>query len=157
MLRWPTPLALGLSATALPQEHHQHGKHYTYKLYAELCEAADRAQLAVENITWTTEHFQHVAEQQNSAENPPAPANPLVDDDTDAFATALWEHRYVVFDIGLWAPSRGQRNFRRMISSHPYLRSSAAPARKPAMFGATELVRSSTSSEDALAELRDAR
>jgi NadR type nicotinamide-nucleotide adenylyltransferase len=76
----------------------EYGRHFTYELYREAWDAATEAGLPkpnVDDIVWTTDHFRHIGEQQTRWENEAALANPLVIADTDAFATTVWERRYV--------------------------------------------------------------
>jgi HTH-type transcriptional repressor of NAD biosynthesis genes len=74
------------------------GREFTYRLYDEARAAAisdGRAMPAVEDLVWTTDHFTEIAAEQTRREDAAALAHPLVIADTDAFATMLWERRYV--------------------------------------------------------------
>jgi HTH-type transcriptional repressor of NAD biosynthesis genes len=76
----------------------EYGRRYTY----ELLDAAEKQALAagspapaVDDIVWLPEHFRHIAETQTGMEDAAALACALVIADTDAFATSLWERRYL--------------------------------------------------------------
>jgi HTH-type transcriptional repressor of NAD biosynthesis genes len=76
----------------------EYGRRYTY----ELLDAAEKQALvagspapAVDDIVWLPEHFRHIAERQTGMEDAAALACALVIADTDAFATSLWERRYL--------------------------------------------------------------
>ncbi|MFT3660461.1 MAG: AAA family ATPase [Gordonia sp. (in: high G+C Gram-positive bacteria)] len=76
----------------------EYGREFTYRLHEEACteaQAAGRPAPGVEDLVWRTEHFAHIAVEQSRREDEAALAHPLVIADTDAFATALWERRYV--------------------------------------------------------------
>lgn len=88
---------------ALPGNHgmrrvEEYGRHFTYRLYEEAREAAAREGRPVptlDDLEWTTAQFTAIAARQTRWENDAALAHPLVIADTDAFATMLWERRYV--------------------------------------------------------------
>ncbi|MFT4085835.1 MAG: AAA family ATPase [Gordonia sp. (in: high G+C Gram-positive bacteria)] len=76
----------------------EYGRQFTYELYDDACarsRAAGRPEPAVEDLVWRTEHFARIARRQQRWEDDAALAHPLVVVDTDAFATSLWERRYV--------------------------------------------------------------
>jgi nicotinamide riboside kinase len=58
-------------------------------------ELAAKTGTGMDDLVWTTEHFANIAHQQTRLENAAALACPLVIADTDAFATSIWERRYV--------------------------------------------------------------
>jgi HTH-type transcriptional repressor of NAD biosynthesis genes len=66
----------------------EYGRTFTYELAAQTGGGMDK-------LVWTTEHFAHIAARQTELENAAAEACPLVIADTDAFATTIWERRYV--------------------------------------------------------------
>jgi HTH-type transcriptional regulator, transcriptional repressor of NAD biosynthesis genes len=66
----------------------EYGRTFTYELAAKTGAGMD-------DLVWTTEHFANIAHQQTRLENAAALACPLVIADTDAFATSIWERRYV--------------------------------------------------------------
>jgi HTH-type transcriptional repressor of NAD biosynthesis genes len=66
----------------------EYGREFTYQLAAESGGGMDE-------LVWTTEQFGHIASVQTERENAAALASPLVVADTDAFATSIWERRYV--------------------------------------------------------------
>lgn len=58
--------------------------------------AADAAAPSLEEISWTASDFDQVAARQTARENRAAAAgSPLLICDTDAFATSVWERRYL--------------------------------------------------------------
>ncbi|QRY62138.1 AAA family ATPase [Gordonia sp. PDNC005] len=100
-----TTLARGLvdHYRSLPGHHgmrrvEEYGREFTYSLYRQTREAAARAGRptpTLDGLEWTTEQFTAIAAEQTRRENDAARAHPLVIADTDAFATMLWERRYV--------------------------------------------------------------
>jgi HTH-type transcriptional regulator, transcriptional repressor of NAD biosynthesis genes len=66
----------------------EYGRTFTYEL-------ARQTGGGMDDLVWTTEHFAHIAARQTENENAAALACPLVIADTDAFATSIWERRYV--------------------------------------------------------------
>jgi HTH-type transcriptional repressor of NAD biosynthesis genes len=72
--------------TIVPVE--EYGRTFTYQLAANTGGGMD-------DLVWTTEQFAHIATRQTELENAAALACPLVIADTDAFATSIWERRYV--------------------------------------------------------------
>lgn len=48
-----------------------------------------------DEVLWTSADFAHIAEEQTRRENAAAGSSPLLICDTDAFATAVWERRYL--------------------------------------------------------------
>ncbi|TPW70725.1 AAA family ATPase [Schumannella sp. 10F1B-5-1] len=87
--RWPHP---GLASVP------EYGREFTYALHARTAEAAaaeGRPAPSMDDLVWLPEHFGHIASEQNAREDAAALRSPLVIGDTDAFATTLWERRYV--------------------------------------------------------------
>ncbi|TPW76019.1 AAA family ATPase [Schumannella soli] len=87
--RWPHP---GLQSVP------EYGREFTYLLHAEAsaaASAAGRPAPVMDDLVWRPEHFALIAHEQNAREEEAALALPLVIADTDAFATTLWERRYV--------------------------------------------------------------
>lgn len=72
----------------------EYGRAFTYDLHAQASRVAGH-DVPVESITWLPEHFGAIAREQTAREDAAAHACPLVIADTDAFATELWERRYV--------------------------------------------------------------
>jgi NadR type nicotinamide-nucleotide adenylyltransferase len=72
--------------TIMPVE--EYGRTFTYELAAV-------SGAGINDLVWTTEHFAHIAASQTDLENVAADASPLVIADSDAFATSVWERRYV--------------------------------------------------------------
>ncbi|WP_395245475.1 AAA family ATPase [Agromyces sp. MMS24-K17] len=72
----------------------EYGRDFTYELHAETEERLGR-EVAMDDLVWLPEHFARIAERQNELEDAAAMACPLVIADTDAFATELWERRYL--------------------------------------------------------------
>lgn len=90
----------------------EYGRDYTeIKWSAErrLAEQAGRTPPALDDIVWTVEDFDAVAAEQTRSENDAARrTSPLLVCDTDAFATAVWERRYLGSDARTgqrWAQS----------------------------------------------------
>jgi len=77
----------------------EYGREYTVTKWAAACAAARAAgspEPALDQVTWTREDFDVVGREQTRRENAAAArAGPLVVCDTDAFATAIWERRYL--------------------------------------------------------------
>jgi NadR type nicotinamide-nucleotide adenylyltransferase len=77
----------------------EYGRDYTVTKWAAAVSAARCAgspEPGLDEITWTREDFDVVAREQTRRENAAAAAaGPLVVCDTDAFATATWERRYL--------------------------------------------------------------
>jgi nicotinamide riboside kinase len=72
----------------------EYGRDYTAIKWAR--DRAARAELALDDLEWTAEDFDAVATEQTRRENDAAAAgSPLLICDTDAFATAVWERRYL--------------------------------------------------------------
>lgn len=75
------------------------GRDYTMTKWQEArsaAVAARRTEPALEELEWTTADFDAVAAEQTRRENEAAAAgSPLVVCDTDAFATSVWERRYL--------------------------------------------------------------
>ncbi|GAA2619176.1 AAA family ATPase [Paractinoplanes durhamensis] len=70
------------------------GRELTERKLAELREAEPAA--TVFDVTWDRDDFVTVAEEQNRAEDAAARAgSPVLFGDTDAFATTIWEERYL--------------------------------------------------------------
>lgn len=76
----------------------EYGREFTYELHGR---AAAEAQASgspapdVEDLVWLPEHFAHIARTQTRMEQSAALECALVIADTDAFATSLWERRYI--------------------------------------------------------------
>jgi NadR type nicotinamide-nucleotide adenylyltransferase len=76
----------------------EYGRRFTYELHARVsAEARVSGSPApdVDDLVWLPEHFSHIAHTQTAVEQSAALACALVIADTDAFATSLWERRYV--------------------------------------------------------------
>jgi nicotinamide riboside kinase len=87
----------------------EYGRTFTYELFdrtfAEAHEAlantlaesldAQPQSITMDDLVWTADHFELIANHQTELENAAAEACPLVIADTDAFATAVWERRYL--------------------------------------------------------------
>jgi NadR type nicotinamide-nucleotide adenylyltransferase len=75
------------------------GRDYTITKWRQACAdaaAAGRAEPALEELQWTTTDFDVVAAEQTRRENSAAASgSPLLVCDTDAFATSVWERRYL--------------------------------------------------------------
>jgi NadR type nicotinamide-nucleotide adenylyltransferase len=72
----------------------EYGREYTTAKWAR--GRATRPDLALDDLEWTTDDFDAVAIEQTRRENAAASAgSPLLVCDTDAFATAIWERRYL--------------------------------------------------------------
>jgi NadR type nicotinamide-nucleotide adenylyltransferase len=76
----------------------EYGRRFTYELHERLSGQARSAGLpvpGVDDLVWLPEHFGHIARTQTRLEQSAALACALVIADTDAFATLLWERRYI--------------------------------------------------------------
>ena len=73
----------------------EYGRTFTYELFNSLPEPVEGPKPSMDDLVWTTEHFTHIATHQTELEQAAADACPLVIADTDAFATAIWERRYL--------------------------------------------------------------
>lgn len=76
----------------------EYGRRFTYELHARaLAEshASGSPEPAIDDLVWLPEHFAHIARTQTAMEQAAALVSSLVIADTDAFATSLWERRYV--------------------------------------------------------------
>jgi HTH-type transcriptional repressor of NAD biosynthesis genes len=76
----------------------EYGRRFTYELHERLSAQARSAGMTapdVDDLVWLPEHFGHIARTQTRMEQSAALACALVIADTDAFATSLWERRYV--------------------------------------------------------------
>lgn len=72
----------------------EYGRDYTSIKWAR--ERTARPSLALDDLEWTADDFDAVATEQTRRENAAAAAgSPLLVCDTDAFATAVWERRYL--------------------------------------------------------------
>jgi NadR type nicotinamide-nucleotide adenylyltransferase len=72
----------------------EYGRDYTTIKWER--ERASRPDLALDDLEWTAEDFDLVAAEQTRRENAAAEAgSPLLVCDTDAFATTVWERRYL--------------------------------------------------------------
>jgi HTH-type transcriptional repressor of NAD biosynthesis genes len=72
----------------------EYGRDYTTIKWTR--ERVSRPDLALDELEWTAEDFDIVAAEQTRLENAAAQAgSPLLVCDTDAFATAVWERRYL--------------------------------------------------------------
>jgi HTH-type transcriptional repressor of NAD biosynthesis genes len=103
----------------------EYGRQYTVIKWEAARAAARGAGLpepALEEITWTREDFDIVAGEQTRRENAAAAgAGPLVVCDTDAFATAIWERRYLgaaARGPQPWATSHLPRHDLYLLTSH---------------------------------------
>lgn len=77
----------------------EHGRDYTIEKWEAAKAAAAAAGLpepTLDNLVWTTRDFRVVAARQTATENAAAlSGSPVLICDTDAFATSVWEYRYV--------------------------------------------------------------
>lgn len=76
----------------------EYGRRFTYELHARAmaeARATGEPVPAVDDLVWLPEHFAHIAREQTRMEHAAAVDCALVIADTDAFATSLWERRYV--------------------------------------------------------------
>jgi HTH-type transcriptional repressor of NAD biosynthesis genes len=76
----------------------EYGRRFTYELHeraAAEARASGSPEPAIDDLVWLPEHFAHIARTQTRMEQSAALACALVIADTDAFATSLWERRYV--------------------------------------------------------------
>ena len=84
--------------------------------------AAGRPEPALEELEWTAPDFDAVAAEQTRRENEAAAAgSPLVVCDTDAFATSVWERRYLggrARGLQPWATSGLPRHDVYLLTSH---------------------------------------
>jgi len=76
----------------------EYGREYTalkWDRARATARAEGRPEPALEDLVWTAEDFARIAAEQTRQEEKAArEGSPLVVCDTDAFATAVWEHRY---------------------------------------------------------------
>jgi NadR type nicotinamide-nucleotide adenylyltransferase len=103
----------------------EYGREYTvikWEAARAAARGAGRPEPALEEITWTREDFDMVAGEQTRRENAAAAgAGPLVICDTDAFATAIWERRYLgaaARGPQPWATSHLPRHDLYLLTSH---------------------------------------
>jgi len=103
----------------------EHGREYTLTKWTTARAAARTAgspEPALDEITWTQEDFDVVAREQTRRENAAAAgAGPLVVCDTDAFATAIWERRYLgpaARGLPSWAQDDLPRHDLYLLTSH---------------------------------------
>jgi HTH-type transcriptional repressor of NAD biosynthesis genes len=76
----------------------EYGRRFTYELHERASAAAQASgspRPDVDDLVWLPEHFAHIAREQTRMEQAAALECSLVIADTDAFATSLWERRYV--------------------------------------------------------------
>jgi HTH-type transcriptional repressor of NAD biosynthesis genes len=76
----------------------EYGRRFTYELHERASAEADASgspRPGVDDLVWLPEHFAHIAHEQTRLEQAAALDCSLVIADTDAFATSLWEGRYV--------------------------------------------------------------
>ncbi|MBF4633961.1 AAA family ATPase [Agreia pratensis] len=76
----------------------EYGRRFTYELHERAAADAAASGLpgpAIDDLVWLPEHFAHIAREQTRMEQAAALDCALVIADTDAFATSLWERRYV--------------------------------------------------------------
>jgi NadR type nicotinamide-nucleotide adenylyltransferase len=76
----------------------EYGRRFTYELHERAtieAHASGAPAPGVEDLVWLPEHFASIARTQNDMEQSAALVCALVIADTDAFATTLWERRYV--------------------------------------------------------------
>jgi len=76
----------------------EYGRRFTYDLHARAAaesHASGSPAPAIDDLVWLPEHFAQIARTQTAMEQDAALACSLVIADTDAFATSLWERRYV--------------------------------------------------------------
>lgn len=76
----------------------EYGRRFTYELHDRATAEANASGApapGVDDLVWLPEHFAHIARTQTRMEQSAALACALVIADTDAFATSLWERRYV--------------------------------------------------------------
>ncbi|BDZ51224.1 hypothetical protein GCM10025867_34650 [Frondihabitans sucicola] len=76
----------------------EYGREFTYELFERAAAAAREMGApvpALDDLVWEGSHFGQIAREQTIREEAAAQAAPLVVADTDAFATSLWERRYV--------------------------------------------------------------
>ncbi|RDI24037.1 NadR type nicotinamide-nucleotide adenylyltransferase [Rhodococcus sp. AG1013] len=77
----------------------EYGRQATHDKLAQL--RAVRPDVAVEELTWTGDDFAHIAVEQTRMEESAArTGSPVLICDTDAFATTVWERRYLGTDSG---------------------------------------------------------
>ena len=70
------------------------GRDYTYRKLHEL--QRSRPDATMDDVVWTDEDFRVIAKEQNWLEETAAEiSGPLLLCDTDAFATAIWQERYL--------------------------------------------------------------
>jgi HTH-type transcriptional regulator, transcriptional repressor of NAD biosynthesis genes len=103
----------------------EYGREYTVTKWAAACAAARAAgspEPALDQVTWTREDFDVVGSEQTRRENAAAAgAGPLVVCDTDAFATAIWERRYLgaaARGLQPWARDELPRHDLYLLTSH---------------------------------------
>ena len=92
----------------------EYGREYTELLLAQQGVIENDPQAPVHSAEWTAEDFANIAVEQQRLENDAAAAgSPVLFCDTDAFATRLWERRYLgdastaAFDAVPELPPRG--------------------------------------------------
>jgi len=76
----------------------EYGRRFTYDLHERASAEAEASGLpspTIDDLVWLPEHFGHIAREQTRMEQAAALDCALVIADTDAFATSLWERRYV--------------------------------------------------------------
>ena len=101
------------------------GRDYTITKWRRAKAAAAAAglpELPLDALVWTTADFDAVAAEQTARENQAAAGrSPLVVCDTDAFATSVWERRYLgalARPPQPWATTRLPRHDRYLLTSH---------------------------------------
>jgi NadR type nicotinamide-nucleotide adenylyltransferase len=76
----------------------EYGRRFTYELHDRAlaeAQASGAPVPTVDDLVWLPEHFAHIARTQTRMEQSAALDCALVIADTDAFATSLWERRYM--------------------------------------------------------------
>jgi HTH-type transcriptional repressor of NAD biosynthesis genes len=76
------------------QRVEEYGRAFTYELASEQSSVPEPVEGPPE-LPWLPEHFARIALHQTQIEGAAALACPLVIADTDAFATTIWERRYI--------------------------------------------------------------
>ena len=93
------------------QRVEEYGRTFTYELAGETPIPSDipapEPAEGPPRLVWLPKHFATIATQQTELENAAALACPLVIADTDAFATTIWERRYVNGDSHASADAGG--------------------------------------------------
>jgi NadR type nicotinamide-nucleotide adenylyltransferase len=101
---------------------HEHGRDYTVTKWDEqiaAARAAGRAAPGMDELVWTADDFAVIATRQTELEDAAAAAgSPVLVCDTDAFATSVWERRYLGADTGAAAASPLPRRDVYLLTDH---------------------------------------